>query len=462
MSLSPVTAQSEIERRYGPDAAYEWNLLLTHFKFADNFVLLILTVPDQDGADLCAQAIEEYLAPSGKHLDRIEPATPEELRRVALPLLRTERDASVGAVWVGAVVPQSAPDLEQWERAWHYALGTLNQQRNPIRRDIQCPLLMVGAPWLVQLFRRTAPDLWSVRSQIVRITPSQESRNEVPRVENEPQQRKGPSPFDTNPDLDLALQEIAALRDRPELAPQHAEMLARAAIAYFNSGDYKSAEDTFRAQIEVLESVGDSVSISSAMNNFAVAILHQGRFAEAETLLRQALTLKEQGGDTATARGITLDGLARTIHDQGRFAEAETLFRQALALAEEGGDTATARGIVLDGLARTIRDQGRFAEAETLFRQALALAEEGGGTATSRGIVLDGLARTIHDQGRFAEAETLFRQALKLAEEGGDTPSSRAVTLRALADTIRAQGRTSEADALLAQAAALTPDTPTP
>ena len=39
--------------------------------------------------------------------------------------------------------------------------------------------------------------------------------------------------------------------------------------------------------------------------------------------------------------------LGRAILDQGRAAEAEKTFRRALALKEEGGDTAVSRGITM-------------------------------------------------------------------------------------------------------------------
>ena len=96
---------------------------------------------------------------------------------------------------------------------------------------------------------------------------------------------------------------------------------------------------------------------------------------------------------------------------------------------EEGGATATERGIIMDMLGRAIRDQGRAAEAEATFRRALALKEEGGATATERGITMNNLGGAILDQGRAAEAEATFRRALALAEEG-DAPAD-------LVDTIR-------------------------
>ena len=68
-----------------------------------------------------------------------------------------------------------------------------------------------------------------------------------------------------------------------------------------------------------------------------------------------------------------MDHLGRAILDEGRAADAEAMFRNALALKEEGGDTAVSRGNTTDELGRAIRDQGRAAEAETMFRRALAL-----------------------------------------------------------------------------------------
>ena len=64
---------------------------------------------------------------------------------------------------------RSVPDFPAWERACCAMLEGLNQQRNPLRQTFHVPIVIVVPPWVVPLFRECAPDLWSVRSQVVRI-----------------------------------------------------------------------------------------------------------------------------------------------------------------------------------------------------------------------------------------------------------------------------------------------------
>jgi tetratricopeptide (TPR) repeat protein len=456
MALRPDGEESAVERRYGRAAAREWDLVLRHFDLATGFALIVLIVPDRDGAALCAAELERFLSGRGQPLRRLEPEHPQDLRRIALPLLEEPRaDPKPGAIWVSAVISPAAPDVPEWQDAWRYALATLNQQRNPLRRRFDCPLIIVGAPWVLPVFREIAPDLWSVRTLVVHIAPAPAERRTARPDRGRDETRLVPLGTEATPDLDLALDAIARLRGIPGQESDLALALLRAGRALHDRGDFAGAAENFRQSADLRLRLGDRLRAGVALDDLARAIRDQGRAAEAETLFREALALQEAGGDTAVSRGITLDELARAIRDQGRAAEAETLFREALALQEAGGAAAISRGITLDNLARAIHDQGRAAEAEGLFRQALALAEEGGATAVWRGITLDNLARAILDQGRAAEAETLFRAALALKEEGGDTAVSRGVALHELARAIRDQGRAAEAETLFRQALAL-------
>ena len=363
-----------IQRRYGPGAAREWQLLLNHFALSEGFALLVLIVPDRDGADLCRDELARVLARDGRHLATIEPATPGEMRQLASDVLNRSPAATTGAVWVAAVVSPGADDYADWASAWQWALANLNQHRNPLRRRFPCPLLMVGAPWLVPLFRENAPDLWSVRTQVVRIEPDRDPlREERPDLRQpsfarpEPLARAGQSSDPT-----MALQEAARLRGMPGRELDLAVMLERAGYGYFGRDELAAAEANFREATDLRLRCDRPAAAGTALHNLARAVLDQGRAAEAEDLFRRALALKEQGGDTAVSQGITLHELARAVRDQGRAAEAEDLFRRALALLEQDGDTAIyvamRQAEALDLLARSLRNQGRTAEAAALLR----------------------------------------------------------------------------------------------
>ena len=218
--------QNALSRRYGQTAAGEWQRVLNHFALGDGFALIVLIVPDRDGALLCRDELERLLAARGTRLIRREPAAPGDLAELANSLLDLPSGRDSGAVWIAAVVPRGAPDFPAWERAWRRALEGLNQQRNPMRRHFECPVIIVAAPWIVPLFRDVAPDLWSIRSQVVHIEPDRDlTRRRSDEATQSPTRSEAPPQIDA-PDPTLALREAERLRGAPGRERDRAVMLA--------------------------------------------------------------------------------------------------------------------------------------------------------------------------------------------------------------------------------------------
>lgn len=454
--IEPRVRERPIERRYGPEAAVEWQLVLNHFRFSRAFGLVVLAVPDSDGAELCRGELAADLAARHRSVAVLALESPGALRGLATRLLELPADAEVGAVWIAAVVPPSAADYEEWVEAWRFGLAALNQQRNPLRRQFGFPLVFVGSPWLIPIFRDTAPDLWSVRTLVVQIQPDPEY--DAVRREAHPEITPQPAPLESEtgaPDPVLALDEAESLRGVEGSEASRAALLERAGAGFLARRDWIAAEAALRDAVALRTSLADPAPAGSACFQFGRAIAEQGRHSDAEAVFRQALAFEEQGGASPVSRAVTTDWLGKAVHDQGRAAEAEALFRRAVLLDEEGHASAISRSYTLDRLARSIREQGRAGEAEAIFRQALALKEEGGDALTARGIVTHELARAVREQGRAAEAEALYRQALALKEEGGDSATSRGITLDELARAVRDQGRAAEAEALFRRALVL-------
>lgn len=156
--------------RYGAAAATDWRRVLSHFALNDGFALLVVIVPDRDGATLCHRALGASLRGMGQGIHDLSPDTPRALRRI-VPTLRGARTPERGkALWIEGAVPASVPDHAAWERAWRWGLATLNQNRNAVQR-LDRTVLIVGTPALVPLFREAAPDLWSIRDLVARVEP---------------------------------------------------------------------------------------------------------------------------------------------------------------------------------------------------------------------------------------------------------------------------------------------------
>jgi len=302
---------SALVRRYGQTAASEWQRVLNHFALGEGFALIVLVVPDRDGARLCRDELERLLAAQGSLLTRSEPTTPDQFVRLSNSLLDPPSGLNTGAVWIAAVVPHSALDFHAWEAAWRRALEGLNQQRNPLRRHFECPVIIVASPWIVPLFREVAPDLWSVRSQVVWIEPDRELDRRRSSETEHASTRSEPLPRLDAPDPGLAMKEAERLRGVPGRERELAAMLTRAGVGLLGRGDPVAAETILREAADLLAIAGDALSRGITMHELGSAILDQGRAAEAEETFRRALVLAEEGGGSEDVLGPIREDLQK-------------------------------------------------------------------------------------------------------------------------------------------------------
>jgi tetratricopeptide (TPR) repeat protein len=104
---------------------------------------------------------------------------------------------------------------------------------------------------------------------------------------------------------------------------------------------------------------------------------NQGKYGEAEPLLRRAFEIyEEQLGEHHPDTARSLNNLALLYKTQGKYGMAEPLYRRAFEIYEEQlgahhPDTATG----LNNLAMLYYTQGKYEEAEPLLRRALGIYE---------------------------------------------------------------------------------------
>jgi len=191
----------------------------------------------------------------------------------------------------------------------------------------------------------------------------------------------------------------------------------------------------------------------------AARYIKEGRYADAEALIRQALETKERWlGAAHFGVAESLNVLGKLYRIQGRYAEAETLMKQALAIKEQAFGSGHLRiATTLDNLATLYRIQGRYTEAEPLIKRALAIWERARGPDHPRvATTLGSLAALYLSQGRYAEVEPLVARALAILEEekGADNPLV-ASQLSNLARIYLLQDRATEAEPLIKRALAI-------
>lgn len=103
-----------------------------------------------------------------------------------------------------------------------------------------------------------------------------------------------------------------------------------------------------------------------------------GRFAEAETILKEAYRLNRQH-QLVSNQIACLRQLGIVIADQGRWQEAHTYLAEALPLCKQAGDEDQIL-LVLNALGNLSISTGNYTQARTYFDEAMALAQAAGNT----------------------------------------------------------------------------------
>ena len=277
----------------------------------------------------------------------------------------------------------------------------------------------------------------------------------------------------------VALREAALPPDDPALA------LARDGLGTIlvRQGRYSEAEPLLAEALDVYRQADppEAENLSGALNTLAELARTRGDLGLAEERLNEGLSY------VAAAPALEpplLNNLAGLFKDQGRYAEAEDLLRRSLALREAADPPQIEQmATALLNLAELARLQGKTSDAAPLYARALEAARRGlGADNPELAYFLNQAAVHAEEEGRRDDALRLNGEAVDLlkataGESGeaaqalidrgrmlqrrGETPAALASIREGLAIRVRALGEDhpETATARLALATALAPET---
>ncbi|HYU75002.1 MAG TPA: tetratricopeptide repeat protein, partial [Ktedonobacteraceae bacterium] len=203
--------------------------------------------------------------------------------------------------------------------------------------------------------------------------------------------------------------------------PEAARLLNQMGDYLEERAQYEEAESLLEQALAIREQIGaESLGIAQSLNNLAHLYNNQGKYEQAEPLYLRALAISEQQlGPLHPNTASSLNNLAALYFNQGKYEQAEPLYLRALAIYEQQvgplhPDTASS----LNNLAELYRAQGKYEQAEPLYQRALSISEQQLGphhpdTAQS----LNNLAALYSDQGKDEQAEPLYQRALTIREQ---------------------------------------------
>ena len=391
MSQPADTAVKEFLQLYGSEAWLDWQRLLAHFDFGEGSSLLVLLLPGAVGADICRRHLTAHLAAKGQRLAELPCDWRNDARTLADRLFNLPVSDDLGGIWMGSVIPESDAEIIRWKDAWRHGLATLNQQRNPLLRRFNCPLVLVGAPWLNPLLREIAPDLWSVRAAVVMVTAAPDASGSHLSLAGEGNRLIESESFskltqsgESTDDPDYALERAERLRDRPEMAVTRARLLLRAGVGFQERARYESAERCLRDAVELLQAVSSQnlepfILKAAAYNNLANVLGELGRLEEAQAIAKEGVQLyhklaREQPDSFLPGLAGSLNNLANRLSALGRREEAlvhaEESVRLHRQLARERPDA------FLADLAMSLNNLSHMLSALGRREEALVQAEE--------------------------------------------------------------------------------------
>jgi len=198
--------------------------------------------------------------------------------------------------------------------------------------------------------------------------------------------------------------------------------LNRDGMAAMAQGSLSLAEQALKRAIQRAESLRAADrdadrELSASLNNLGLVYQRSGRFQQAESVLRQALALRQQAyGEQHRYYAQSLTSLARTLQDQEKFDESEQLFSDALAIYSElYGPRHPLVADALNNLGSLHQYTERWQSAETYLRSAIEIQRKLFGPRHPRiSPTLSNLASLAVARGNHNIAVDLYREVIEI------------------------------------------------
>jgi tetratricopeptide (TPR) repeat protein len=238
-------------------------------------------------------------------------------------------------IWVAAD-PGDPAEIPARDAAWRKALSRLNRYRNTLQARFKCTLVFAG-PFSLQIFlREEAPDLWSIRSTVIRFEPVSSARIPDGFIRQLPPGRADTDDMGLGGDPTETLAEAKKIRGKPGQELLLAQLLRRAGRQAYRRLNWDLATQCLLEAYDLEESHGGDPELRFQLANELAEVFQQlALWDRALYYASRALEIAEQHfGPTHANIAIAFNNLAQLFKATNRLSEAEPLMRQALAIDE--------------------------------------------------------------------------------------------------------------------------------
>lgn len=210
--------------------------------------------------------------------------------------------------------------------------------------------------------------------------------------------------------------EILAFRRTQGTSPGLADTLSGLGAALRRVGDMREAETVLREALTVRLAIFGERSTFTALAyaNVGTVLMEVGDLDAAAAMLNRAVeSFRGAGAFNPDEYFVVINNLATVLHRSGAFKEASGFRRQLVGYADQAFGSGHARSVLARlNLAAALMAQGEHAETRQLLEAAYRAAGSlGGAGAQYRAQAASGLGELHRQAGAGAEAELWFRRA---------------------------------------------------
>ncbi len=192
---------------------------------------------------------------------------------------------------------------------------------------------------------------------------------------------------------------------------QALDALIQVTEIYRIRGEYQAAKDLLSGLIGLAQQIGETELSYTGKSYLSRILASQGETEAARVISEDIVRYGEQNWqDRPVQYYSVLIELAAILQRQSKFAEAETLLREAVeTLVSIVGVTHPTTLVAMSNLGLNLEQQGLYDEAEPIMKQTVAGMEETFGIGHEQtSIARNNLALLHESQGNFREAEPLY------------------------------------------------------
>ena len=245
------------------------------------------------------------------------------------------------------------------------------------------------------------------------------------------------------------------LADQPEVQATMMDVMGK---VYQSLGLYNQADTLLREALAIRERIGGGrVDLSETLHDLGMNIVWGGEDLDsAQSLLEESLRLAiASDGESSTNAASVYHSLAILHNTRGEYDTAETLYRKALGIFEQyPPEDYQEIGPLMNDLALVLHEEGKYADAEAMFRKTIDLERQlFGDVHPELATTIYNFGQLLKDRGNYVESEKMLREGLEMDKKVyGEKHPDVAYSLTGLGHVLERRGDLIGADSLYRQA----------